>query len=234
MNNLRLNELMKAIFTNRGYLYFVFLLTVIINLGYLLTNKLDAFAFFLAIGVITKCFSDNMAIVLTVCLLATGFAMSRKDKEGFSEGMENSKEEKSDSKKKSDLEYRTPSSHEIINPPHPSQIDDQVTTTTPLDDEKDDVTNVLDEAWDEATGFKPMNSKSKLDYGATVKQSYVDLNKFLDPEAIKSLTKDTSELMNQQEQLYSSMKSMTPLLGQAKSFVKDFNDSDVKKFLPTK
>jgi hypothetical protein len=236
MNNLRLDELAKAIFTNRGYLYFILFLSVIINLGYLMANKLDAFALFLAIGVITKCFSDNMAIVLTVSLLATCFAMSYKVKEGFSGGTESVKEDKKmgDSKKKVGLAYKTSEEHDIVNPPDPSQINDQVTTTTPLDDEKDDIEDVMDEAWDEASGFKPMNSKSKLDYGATVKQSYMDLNKFLDPEAIKSLTKDTSELMNQQEQLYSSMKTMTPLLGQAKTFIKDFNGSDVKNMLSLK
>jgi len=242
MNNLRLNELMKAIFTNRGYLYFVLFLSVIINLGYLMANKLDAFAFFLAIGVITKCFSDNMAIVLTVCLLATGFAMSYK--KGFTEGMETLKEEPgakpdakpdakpSESKEKKKVVYKKPHEQNIVHPPHPSQLDNNDLATTPLDDEKEN--GETDEAWDEASGFKPMNSKSKLDYGATVKQSYMDLNKFLDPEAIKHLTKDTSELMTQQEQLYSSMKSMTPLLEQAKTFMKDFNKSDVKTLLSGK
>ena len=208
-----------------------------------MANKLDALALFFAVGVITKCFSDNMAIVMTVSLIATGFAMSYK--EGVTEGMETLKEEKkkvdpkpdakpSESKKKKKVVYKSPSDQNIVHPPDPSQLDNADLATTPLDDEKDNMDNEMDEAWDEASGFKPMNSKSKLDYGATVKQSYMDLNKFLDPDAIKHLTKDTSELMNQQEQLYSSMKSMTPLLSQAKTFIKDFNASDVKSLLSAK
>jgi len=229
MNNLKLNELAKATFTNRGYLYFVLFLSVIMNLGYLMANKLDAFALFLAVGVITKCFSDNMAIVLTVCLLATGFAMSQKVKEGFSEGME--------SEKKSEIVYRSPDDQNIVHPPDPSLLNES-STITPIDDKQTGASadTETDEAWDEATGFKPMNEsisgkKSHLDYSETVKQSYKDLNKYLDKDAIKSLTKDTSELMNQQNELYSSIKEMTPLLGQAKTFLKDFDMSDVKKVL---
>jgi len=212
-----------------------------INLGYLMANKLDAFAFFLAIGAIMKCFSDNMAIVLTVCLIATAFAMSHKVTEGFSEGdaslKKESEKEPKDKKKKSQLVYKTPSEQNIVHPQDPSLLNNDASAITPVDKQTNSnsgADNEADEPWDVASGFQPMQGKSKLDYSETVKQSYINLNKFLDPEAIASLTKDTTELMDQQTQLYSSMKAMTPLLGQAKGFLKDFDMSEVKKVLSSK
>jgi len=68
---------------------------------------------------------------------------------------------------------------------------------------------------------------SRLDYAATVEDAYGDLNKILGGDGIKNLTADTQKLMNQQLQLADAMKSMTPLLEQAKSLIGGF---DMKNF----
>jgi hypothetical protein len=53
------------------------------------------------------------------------------------------------------------------------------------------------------------------------------LNKILGGDGIKNLTADTQKLMEQQLQLANAMKSMTPLLEQAKSLIGGF---DMKNF----
>jgi hypothetical protein len=68
---------------------------------------------------------------------------------------------------------------------------------------------------------------SRLDYAATVEDAYGDLNNILGGDGIKNLTADTQKLMEQQLQLANAMKSMTPLLEQAKSLIGGF---DMKNF----
>ena len=68
---------------------------------------------------------------------------------------------------------------------------------------------------------------NRVDYAATVEDAYDDLNKILGGDGIKRLTDDTQKLMGQQMQLAEAMKSMTPLLSQAKSLIGSF---DMKQF----
>ncbi len=236
------------LFSNKYFLYFILFLSTVVNLGYLVTNNLNAVGFFIAVAIITMQFSKNMAIVLAVCLVATKVLFANKTREGMEakskdikdndkknndkkdkknndkkDKKENDKTDKKDKGKtdKDKLQYRTPNEHTIVTPSY--------SDTTPLDDDHEETT-------DEASGFKPMHSEygseygsnNKLDYGASITKAYSDLNNFLDPEGIKNLTKDTSELMNQQNQLYSSMNSMTPLLTQAKSLLSEFDMGKLK------
>jgi hypothetical protein len=93
--------------------------------------------------------------------------------------------------------------------------------TTPTSDEPTDD----DDDNDTTDGFSSgKNAKgSKIDYGSTMTDAYANLNNLLDPEAIKSLTSDTRELMTQQKDLFKSMESMTRLIGQAKEMLDGFD-----------
>ena len=64
---------------------------------------------------------------------------------------------------------------------------------------------------------------NRIDYAATVEDAYEDLNKILGGDGIKRLTDDTQRLMGQQIQLADAMKSMTPLLEQAKGMLQGFD-----------
>ena len=68
---------------------------------------------------------------------------------------------------------------------------------------------------------------NRIDYASTVEDAYGDLNKILGGDGIKRLTEDTQKLMGQQMQLADAMKSMTPLLTQAKTLLGSF---DMKQF----
>ena len=76
----------------------------------------------------------------------------------------------------------------------------------------------------QVNGMTTMYKKNnRVDYAATVEDAYDDLNKILGGDGIKRLTGDTQKLMGQQMQLAEAMKSMTPLLGQAKELLKGFD-----------
>jgi hypothetical protein len=64
---------------------------------------------------------------------------------------------------------------------------------------------------------------NRIDYASTVEDAYDDLNKVLGGDGIKRLTDDTQKLMGQQMKLAEAMKSMTPLMTQAKELMKGFD-----------
>ena len=105
-------------------------------------------------------------------------------------------------------------------------------------EEHDDKMNTEDQIGaDEVPGQEPKHAadnmttmykkRNRIDYASTVEDAYGDLNKILGGDGIKRLTEDTQKLMGQQMQLADAMKSMTPLLKQAKSLMAGF---DMKQF----
>jgi hypothetical protein len=268
---MKLPQSLHHLFTNKYFLYVIVFLSATTNLGYLLTNNLNAIGFFILVGIIMVNFSKNMVIILTVCLVSTNLLMATKMREGMT-GAEDStssdnvtgdnitgdnltdeqkanaqansqtasdnaqtissnltdeqkanaqkvaqaKQTKVQAKVQARQSLQANTGNEIINMPH-----------QPADTLASDENEQESEDMDEATGFRPMQSKSKLDYGASIQNAYSQLNSILDPQAIKNLTSETVELMNQQKQLYSSMNSMAPLLNQAKSLLAGFDMKNI-------
>jgi len=65
--------------------------------------------------------------------------------------------------------------------------------------------------------------KNRIDYASTIEDAYSDLNKLLESDGIKQLTSDTQVLMQQQLELAGAIKSMSPLLEQAKGLLQGFD-----------
>ena len=63
----------------------------------------------------------------------------------------------------------------------------------------------------------------RLDYAATIEQSYQNLDNILGGDSIKQLTNDTQKLMAQQQNLFDTMQNMVPVLQGAQNLLKDFN-----------
>jgi hypothetical protein len=195
-----LESSLNPLFTNKYFLYAIVFLSATSNLGYLLANNINAVGFFIIVGIIMVNFSKNMAVVLTVCLIATNFLVATKSREG----MENPLEQEEDEEEgKEGFEGG--------------------------EEEEDDVEGFEggDEDEDEVEGFK---KEPKLDYGVSAKNAYKDLNDILDTDAIQNLTKETMELMDEQKKLYNSMQSMTPLLNQATELLNGFDMSKLQGF----
>jgi hypothetical protein len=124
-----------------------------------------------------------------------------------------------------------PSSHDAITPQYKEpgeseEHDDKMKTEDQIGSDADDVPG--QEPKHAADNMTTMYKKrNRIDYASTVEDAYGDLNKILGGDGIKRLTEDTQKLMGQQMQLADAMKSMTPLLKQAKSLMAGF---DMKQF----
>jgi competence protein ComGC len=80
MNNTNLSKMID----NKYVLYFVFILSAIYLLGYLMSGNFSSIIFFVCFGFVTSLFSKNMTIILTVPLLLTSVLMiGEKVKESF-------------------------------------------------------------------------------------------------------------------------------------------------------
>jgi hypothetical protein len=63
----------------------------------------------------------------------------------------------------------------------------------------------------------------RLDYAATIEQSYGQLDQILGGDSIKQLTKDTQNLMAQQQNLFNTMNQMVPVLEGAQNMLQKFD-----------
>jgi hypothetical protein len=67
------------------------------------------------------------------------------------------------------------------------------------------------------------NLGPRLDYAATIEQSYQNLDELLGSDSIKQLTNDTQKLMSQQQNLFNTMNQMVPVLQGAQDMLKGFD-----------
>lgn len=75
------------------------------------------------------------------------------------------------------------------------------------------------------------NFGPRLDYAATIEQSYQNLDQLLGSDSIKQLTNDTQKLMQQQQNLFNTMNQMVPVLNSAKSMLSNFDISGLTSSL---
>jgi hypothetical protein len=88
----------------------------------------------------------------------------------------------------------------------------------------------------ETIGGKKNSAKSehfgpRLDYAATIEQSYQNLDNILGSDSIKQLTNDTQKLMKQQQNLFNTMNQMVPVLEGAQNMLKGFDMESLTKSL---
>ena len=227
--------------TNKYVLYFVFFLAITNVFGYLVMNKLNAVIFFALIGLLMSYFSKNMIVVLGVCILATNLIMANKT---LREGLENPTDTPSTTTTPPSTPTSTPTSTTTPPPPPPSNkkkppSEDPI-VPIPDDAPIKDVNNMdmnktsVEEGAPQpvvdamTTGNKKNSKNGRIDYASTLEEAYDNLDGILGGEGIKNLTQDTQKLMEKQAQLFESMKSMTPMLNQAKDMLKGFDMNNLK------
>jgi hypothetical protein len=72
-------------------------------------------------------------------------------------------------------------------------------------------------------GAKSESAGSRIDYAATIEESYANLDNLLGSESIQKLTSDTQKLMKQQQTLFDTMQNMVPVLKGAQDVLKGFD-----------
>ena len=220
--------------TNKYFLYFMVFLAVTNVLGYLVTNNQNAVIFFALIAVLTYQFSKNMAIVLLVALIATNFLMSSRM---IKEGLEN--QDATSLQKAVDVDPQIAAAVPAVknsktNDEAKQQMASAVSAAL---DNSTDINNpelnqpVSEGGAPEGFGDKLGNNKkqnsnngsSRLDYAATIEESYKHLDNILGSESIQKLTQDTHNLMSKQQQLFETMNSMVPVLEGAQNMLQNLN-----------
>jgi len=217
---MKLPSSLAKLLENKYVLYIVFFLAVANLFGYMVMGNYKAIALFVLVGYLVHTFNKNMTIVLLVPLILASLFTS-----GFiKEGLENASD---DSKSKDNSKSTDASGNPIPSTTDASGNGVKVASSGEA------VVAVADKANNDVPKANEKFSNpydkrgSRLDYAATVEDAYGDLNKILGGDGIKNLTADTQKLMNQQLQLAEAMKSMTPLLEQAKGLIGGF---DMKNF----
>ena len=228
----------SKVLTNKYFLYFMVFLSATNVLGYLVTNKLHAVIFFALVSFLTFQFSKNMAVVLLIAVIATNFMMSNRL---LREGLENqTSQDKSVTDKVANVDPEIAAAIPIVKK---SKTNEEVKKSLELvESEPIDVSDInnptlnkgsKEDNTPEGFGGKMSSGKKasvkaehfgpRLDYAATIEQSYQNLDSLLGSDSIKQLTNDTQKLMAQQQNLFNTMNQMVPVLEGAQDMLKKFN-----------
>ena len=245
----------SKLLSNKYFLYFMVFLAATNVLGFLVTNKMNAVIFFALVSFLTYQFSKNMAVILLVAVVATNFMISNKL---MREGLENQTESPALEKisntdpeiaatlpiveKAKNNDEVTQQIKTAVESSGKTKEDVKSTINTALSDinNTDLNTNVEDPNAPEGVGEKIGNKKAaiksehfgpRLDYAATIEQSYQNLDSILGSDSIKQLTNDTQKLMLQQQNLFNTMNQMVPVLEGAQNMLKGFDMESLTKSL---
>jgi hypothetical protein len=229
----------SKILTNKYFLYFMVFLASTNVLGYLVTNKLNAVVFFALVSFLTYYFSKNYAVVLLIAVVATNFMMANNL---MREGLE---VQNTDDAKNTVLEKASSTDPQLAdalnavkNATSNDDLNAKIKAVAPGNDKSVvDINNTnLNKKTDEeepmGVGEQVSNNKKgnlkenlgpRLDYAATIEQSYQNLDELLGSDSIKQLTNDTQKLMSQQQNLFNTMNQMVPVLQGAQDMLKGFD-----------
>jgi phosphoglycerol transferase MdoB-like AlkP superfamily enzyme len=250
---MKVPKTITKLINNKYVFYVVSILAIIHLLGYLTMRNFNAFIFFIIVGLLISQFNQNKVIILLGAIFITNFFVSA---QYIKEGLENKSDAKSsdnenknkkisetdkDNQKKEDK-----SKSNVIVPEYKEDANANTNTNantnaTATENSESGEHNILmhssshqstihnegEKTDEEFTSMGINKKRNRIDYASTIEDAYDDLNRILGSDGIKKLTGDTQRLMNQQLQLADAMKSMSPLLEQAKGLLQGF---DMKSF----
>jgi hypothetical protein len=225
-------NLASQVLTNKYFLYLMVFLSAVNVLGYVVSNRLNAVIFFALTSFLTSHFSKNMSIVLLVGLVATNLLSASRR-----EGLENAKPTAPSVEK---VSARDPEIAKAIPAVKKSTNNEEVKekiSKDEVEEENVDINNMDLNKKKETNGPEGVGSGSnkkkstkvdehfgpRLDYAATIEQSYQNLDNLLGTDSIKQLTNDTQKLMKQQQNLFNTMNQMVPVLEGAQNMLKGFD-----------
>ena len=235
---------LSKILENKYVLYFVFILAIINLFGYMVTGNINSIVFFVLVAFLTRYFSKNMIIILTIPLVLTSVLMvGKKVKESF-ENASNKDSNVEDAKKKvekfqeminiieREIRELKEEKGKLVKErkyDEAEKVNREIKVKNEMIDDLVKKQNRNERIIEESKKNKKekmssmYNKPNRIDYASTVEDAYEDLNKILGGNGIKQLTDDTQKLMKQQLQLADAMKSMSPLMEQAKGLLQGFD-----------
>ena len=230
----------SKLLTNKYFLYFMVFLSATNVLGYLVTNQTRAVIFFGLVSLITYHFNKNMTVILLIAVISTNFLMVNRK---MREGLENETTTETTETTLSKIENSDPEIANAIDVIKQTNNDETIkaelkkketesNSSKKIIDTNNSDLNTSTEEGPEGFGEKISGKKNsntsehfgpRLDYAATIEQSYQNLDNILGGDSIKQLTNDTQKLMTQQQNLFDTMQNMVPVLQGAQSLLKDFD-----------
>tara|TARA_Y100000748_G_C15489022_1_gene485789 strand:- start:1548 stop:2177 length:630 start_codon:yes stop_codon:yes gene_type:complete len=194
-----MNKLVRKALKSTTLLYFILFLAIVNIVGYLSMGQFDAVVVFAIIGFVAQSFSKNMIMILVIPLIATALYVTlfKGVREGFKEGAKGDKGEKD---KKKIVEDH--------NPPKKNCPEGQIRNT------------------------KGKCSKEKLtqlhpqwikDEERTEEEFYKSVDDNVPDLGIQDMADKTSQLIEKQKKLRSSMDKILPLVDQTNKFMDSIN-----------
>ena len=207
------------IFSSKYFLYFVIFVAVINMLGYLALYNFNAILFFGLISLISYQFSKNITLILLISLLMTNLFMVDKP---LKEGLEN--QDKEPVSKEESKNSKNSKANPVKKETKPVDVNNIGLNSAITDDGPLSEGDAAPEPFESSgKSNKEKLAGSRIDYASTIESAYDSLEGILGGDGIQSLTKDTKQLMEQQQQLFKTMESMTPMLETAKSMLEGFD-----------
>ena len=228
-----LNGLNK-LFKQKYILYALVVISLIYLFILLQSRNFYAIYFFILLGIIIYCYSKNMAILLTVCLIFTAIIFPLKSKEGMATTKK--KTEKLTNNENDTVTTTTGTTYgggtaitaakaNITDGTEETDLQakkNTIKTDIQGGDIKTDVQGVVADSSSDAFTGKLAN-QSRMDPAATMEKAFSNLEGMLGNGGIKNLTNDTEQLISNQNKLFKTIENMTPLIEKASSIMSKIN-----------
>lgn len=214
---------LEKIVTNKVVLYIVLVLAITNVLGFMAVQHYTAVAIFVLAGLAASWFTPNMTIILVVAMVAASVLTFRVVTEGMTNKEEDSKsapEEAIEDKMIAFLGPNPTGHEEALSAANARETGDK-------EEEKAETVEEFtvydqDEAEGEA-GAGEDDADVSINRKTTQQLAYSNLNKILGDSGFSKMTKDTEQLISQQNNLAQSMNALAPILQNAESLLKNLN-----------
>lgn len=204
----------EYIFKNVYVLYSLVILSVVYLFMLLNMNNFNAIGFFILLGIIVYCYTKNMSVILTICILFTLFIFPMKSKEGMTT-----------------TETTAPVSPITTPTTEPKSTETTMGGTIESSNENNskEKTGGSNPAPNTSTiptdGFTGnLAGQSRIDPASTMTQAFTNLENMLGGDGINKLSSDTQNLVEKQAQLFKVIENMTPLIEKASGLMSKFSN----------
>lgn len=210
--NLNPMGLFAEIMTNKYFLIFMAVFSAINIVGYLSMGYTHTVILFAMVAYLTFVFSKNMTVVLLVSVIIVNLYMHAMG--GGVEGLTSRKDGTDLSKSGVAMDGKL------------GLINMEDTEVDEVEEEETEITSeTVEESFSDGVqpgdGVQPAEKKKdpRIDYASTLKSAYGNLESMLSSGGLSNLSKETQELMQQQNKLFESMEGIAPLLRQAQEMM---------------
>lgn len=225
---------LNKLFKQKYVLYALVVISLIYLFLLLQSRNFYAIYFFILLGIIIYCYSKNMAILLTVCVIFTAIIFPIKTKEGLTNTKPKPKKESytvttsgTGSDETATIDTTGGASGTVGGKKVLTSIVDGTEKTDIQANIEKQTGGTVEPASSGSTTTDSFTGKlanqSRMDPAATMDKAFSNLEGMLGNNGIKNLTNDTEQLISNQTKLFKTIENMTPLIEKASSIMSKIN-----------